>query len=106
MTQHEINELVLNGRFPKDSNQPELLETHISWVILCDDFVYKIKKPILYSFLDFSTIEKRKYYCEREIELNKRLTDDMYLDVQTVRKIQSKFVISGQDGEVTDYAVR
>jgi aminoglycoside phosphotransferase family enzyme len=106
MTQEEINELVLKGKFPENYNQPEIVETHISWVILCNYFVYKIKKPILYSFLDFSTLEKRKYYCEREIELNKRLTDDIYLDVQTIRKIPGSFIIGGENEEVIDYAVR
>ena len=106
MTQDDINELVLKGRFPEDNKHPEVVETHISWVILCDDFVYKIKKPIRYSFLDFSTLEKRKYYCEREIELNKRLTDEIYLNVQTVIKIEGRLVIGGEDGELIDYAVR
>ena len=63
MTQQEINELVLKGRFPEDSNQPELLETHISWVILCDDFVYKIKKPVLSydRWTDFTTKSDTNY---------------------------------------------
>ena len=74
MTKEQIDKLVHEGNFPGHSGKPDFIETHISWVILCDRFVYKIKKPISYSFLDFSTLEKRKYYCEREIFLNKRLT--------------------------------
>jgi len=77
MTKEQINKLLLKGKFPENFCAPELLETHISWVFLCSNFVYKIKKPMHYSFLDFSTIDKRKYYCLREIELNKRLTDDI-----------------------------
>ena len=77
MTKEQINKLLLEGEFPDNPQRPELIETHISWVFLCEHFVYKIKKPIHYSFLDFSTMEKRKYYCEREIELNKRLRDDI-----------------------------
>jgi aminoglycoside phosphotransferase family enzyme len=106
MTKELINELVLKGQFPQSCGLPELIETHISWVVICDRFVYKIKKPIQYSFLDFSSLEKRKYYCEREVELNKRLTDDIYLDVQPVRKTSCGLFIGGEDGEVIDYAVR
>lgn len=106
MTKEQINKLLSQGKFPKNSGKPELIETHISWVFLCDRFVYKIKKPIQYSFLDFSTMEKRKYYCNREIELNKRLTDDIYVDVQTIREISGCFFIGGEEGVVIDYAVR
>lgn len=106
MTKELINELVLKGRFPQSCSSRELIETHISWVIICDHFVYKIKKPIHYSFLDFSTLDKRKYFCKREVELNKRLTDDIYLDVQPVRNISGSLIIGGEDGEVIDYAVR
>ncbi len=80
MTHEQINSLLLEGDFPEVSAERELIETHISWVLLYDRFVYKIKKPIKYSFLDFSTLEKRKKYCLREIELNKRFTDIIYLD--------------------------
>ena len=74
--------------------------------VLRDRYVYKIKRPILYSFLDFSTLEKRKFYCEREIELNKRLTEDIYLDVMPVKEKQGQFFIGGDEGEIIDYAVR
>ena len=64
MTKQEINNLCREGWFSGNANQPEVVETHISWVILCSKSVYKIKKPVHYSFLDFSTLEKRKYYCD------------------------------------------
>ena len=106
MTEELINELVSNGQFPKSCGLPELIETHISWVVICDRFVYKIKKNIHYSFLDFSSLEKRKYYCEREVELNKRLTDDIYIDVQPEKITPGRIFIGGEDGEVIEYAVR
>jgi aminoglycoside phosphotransferase family enzyme len=106
MTKEQIKKLLLEGEFPDNPHGAELIETHISWVFLCEHFVYKIKKPIQYSFLNFSTIEKRKYYCEREIELNKRLSDDVYLDVQAVRDLRDHYFIGGEDGEIIDYAVR
>jgi len=106
MTKEQINNLLANGEFPEPSGQRELVETHISWVIICDQFVYKIKKPIQYSFLDFSTLALRKHFCEREIELNRRLTDNIYLDVQPIYEWQGRFTIGGKLGTIVDYAVR
>jgi len=62
----------------------EIIETHISWVILTGAYAYKIKKPLDLGFLDFSTLAKRKYFCQRELELNKRLAPDYYLNVISV----------------------
>jgi uncharacterized protein len=106
MTKEQIDKLVLEGEFPGNNQRPTLIETHISWVVLGDRYAYKIKRPIYYSFLDFSTLQKRKYYCEREIELNKRLTDNIYLDVQPVREKQGQFYMGGEEGEIVDYAVK
>ena len=106
MIQEQINSLLLEGGFPEVSAERELIETHISWVFICHRFVYKIKKPITYSFLDFSTLEKRKEYCKREIELNKRLTDGIYLDVVPIHKLNDHYKIGGNTGTVIDYAVR
>lgn len=58
-----------------------LIETHISWVILAGNFAYKIKKPVDFGFLDFSTLDKRRFYCQEELRLNRRLAPDLYLDV-------------------------
>jgi len=98
--------LLSKGIFPETTGKRELIETHISWVIVCDQFVYKIKRPVHYSFLDFSTLEMRKHFCEREIELNKRLTDNIYLDVQPVSEWQGSLFIGATDGAIIDYAVR
>ncbi len=58
-----------------------LAETHISWVILTGEFAYKVKKPLLLSFLDYSTLERRQRYCEEELRLNRRHAPDLYVDV-------------------------
>ncbi len=58
----------------------ELVETHISWVLLTGTYAYKIKKPVNLGFLDFSTLEKRRFYCEEELRLNRRFAP-AYLDV-------------------------
>lgn len=106
MTKEQIDNLLSGGKFPEETGKRDLIETHISWVILSDAFVYKIKKPVQYSFLDFSTPELRKYYCDREIELNKRLTKNVYLEVLPVRNEQNFIFIGGKEGTIIDYAVK
>ncbi|WP_180128394.1 hypothetical protein [Rhodoferax sp. BLA1] len=59
----------------------DLVETHISWVLLAGDFAYKIKKPVKLAFLDFSTLALRQQACLDELRLNRRLAPDIYLDV-------------------------
>lgn len=106
MTREEINKLIATGDFSVPCIDPVLVETHISWVIICSAFVFKIKKPIHYSFLDFSTPVLRRHFCEREIELNRRLAGDMYLEVVQVREASGKPSIGHPDGEIIDYAVK
>jgi len=106
MTKEQINKLLFNGKFPENSTQRELIETHISWVLVCDQFVYKIKKPVHYSFLDFSTPGQRKHFCQREIELNKRLTDRVYIDVQPVGEDGDTYRIGNPEVKIIDYAVK
>ena len=83
----------------------ELIETHISWVLLTGVFAYKIKKPVNFGFLDFSTLEKRRICCEQELRLNRRLAPRLYLDVVTITGDAGSPVVSG-DGEVIEYAVK
>ncbi|MEH6456554.1 MAG: AAA family ATPase [Cocleimonas sp.] len=86
----------------------ELIETHISWVVLTGDFVYKIKKPVDFGFLDFSTLAKRKEFCEQEFQLNRRLAPDIYLGVVSINGTIDKPVISkGLDNDKSfEYAVK
>lgn len=83
----------------------QLIETHISWVILTGDFAYKIKKPVNFGFLDFSTLEKRRMCCDQELLLNRRLAADIYLDVVSISGTFEAPVIS-TDGKVFEYAVK
>jgi uncharacterized protein len=109
MTRAEVDKLISPGTLPGSSGIPELLETHISWVLLCNQFVFKIKKPLVYSFLDFSTLEKRKSLCEKEVYLNARLTAGIYIDVLPVVSVNGRIFISDDTdpaGEIIDYAVR
>ncbi len=106
MTKEQINKLLNKGIFPEKASKRELIETHISWVIVSDPFVYKIKKTVHYSFLDFSTLEMRKHFCKREIELNKRLTKNIYLDVLPVCEWEDNYIMGGKAGTIIEYAVR
>ena len=83
----------------------ELIETHISWVILTGKLVYKIKKPINLGFVDFSTLEKRKFYCEEEVRLNRRLAPDIYLDVIPIFGSAEHPELTGKE-KVFEYAVK
>jgi len=83
----------------------ETIETHISWVLLTDDFAFKIKKPITLEFLDFSTLDLRKHYCERELALNRRLAKDIYLKVIPLYEKDGKIKFD-KTSKIVDYAVK
>jgi aminoglycoside phosphotransferase family enzyme len=106
MTGEEIHKLLSKGKFSESAGLTELVETHISWVIVCDDFVYKIKKPIKYSFLDFSTLELRRHFCERELELNQRFSKNIYLEILPIYKHNGQYVVGGNDGTIVDYTLK
>ena len=83
----------------------QLIETHISWVFLTGDFAYKIKKPVDFGFLDFTDIDKRQYYCQQELVLNKRLAPEIYLDVIPVTKLDNQISLNGE-GTIIEYAIK
>ncbi len=82
----------------------EIVQTHISAVFLTNNFVYKVKKAVNFGFLDFTTLEKRRVFCEKELKLNRRLCGDMYLEVVPINKADI-FKIKGE-GETVEYAVK
>ena len=100
-----VDGLLRPGAFGRDVGDIELVETHISWVILAGDYAYKIKKPMVLDFLDFGTLEKRRHYCEEEIRLNRPWAPAIYLDVLPVTGTRDRPQMGG-DGEVLEYAVR
>jgi len=91
--------------FGSDVKSVDIIQTHISFIALTGKYAYKIKKQVNYGFLDFSTIEKRKYYCEEEMRLNRRLCPDIYLDVIPITKKNSILELNG-DGEIVDYVLK
>jgi aminoglycoside phosphotransferase family enzyme/predicted kinase len=83
----------------------QLLQTHISYVALTGTYAYKVKKPVNFGFLDFSTLDKRKYFCEEELRLNKRLCPDMYLDVLPITQKDNTLELNG-DGTIVEYVLK
>jgi len=100
-----IEALMNPSVFPEHSNKIILTQTHISNVFIGDEFVYKIKKPVNFGFLDFSTLEKRRFYCYKEVELNSRFSDDVYIGVCPVTYDGDNYSFDGS-GDIVDYAVK
>ena len=91
--------------YPHAVDDVDLIETHISWVLLAGEFVYKIKKPLDLGFLDFSTLDKRRFYCEEEIRLNRRTAPAIYLDAPAICGAPESPSFE-RDGDPIEYAVR
>lgn len=109
MTEREISHLIRALQDEALYDHPvtgfTVVETHISWVMLTGDFAYKIKKPVNLGFLDFSTLEKRRFYCEEELRLNRRLAPQLYLAVVAITGTVDKPRLNGE-GKVIEYAVK
>lgn len=101
-----IEDLLNPASLPDETDDVSLVQTHISLVFIADKFVYKIKKPVNFGFLDFLTLDKRAYYCEREVELNRRLAKEIYLSVLPVAFDGERHRMGGREGEVVEYAVK
>lgn len=105
MTQAQVEQLAQSQQAKGGSTAVQLIETHISWLLLGPEHVLKIKKPVKFSFLDFSSLAKRKFYCQEEVRLNRRLSRSMYLGVIPVRSYAGKILAGDNDGKIIDYAV-
>ncbi len=105
MTANDIQQIIHDRTFPFPIGTIKLVETHISWVILTDEYVYKLKKPVDLGYLDYSTLDLRNKYCYEELRLNRRLARDIYIDVIPVKKCDDKIVIGGCEGKIIDYAL-
>jgi aminoglycoside phosphotransferase family enzyme len=92
--------------FPEPTYRVEAIETHMSWVFLTDGYAYKLKKPVRYDFLDFSTVEARRYYCDEELRLNRRLAAKVYLSLAAVKLDSVGHLQLDGDGTVIDWLVK
>ena len=105
MVQKQVVEALMKPEaYDEEVGQIELIQTHISFVFLTRNFVYKVKKAVDLGFLDFTTLEKRRFFCEKELELNRRLCGDMYLEVVPINK--SNIIKIKGEGETVEYAVK
>ncbi len=100
MIETAVHQITVKGEIVR-----EVIETHVSWVLLTDEYAFKLKKELRFSFLDFSTLEKRKFFCERELILNRRLAPSMYLKVVPVCQNVDGLVIYNENDQIMDYAV-
>jgi len=101
-----VDALMQPEAYDEEPGQVELTQTHISFVFLTENFVYKVKKAVDLGFLDFTTLEKRRFFCEKELELNRRLCGDMYLEVVPINRSRSNIIKIKGEGETVEYAVK
>ena len=101
-----IDDLQNPALLPDRTQRVSVVQTHISIVFVADDFVYKVKKPVNFGFLDFSTLEKRRYYCHQEVRLNRRLSRGLYIDVIPIIFDGNKHTMNPAAGDVVEYAVK
>lgn len=92
--------------YPEAPSRVEAVETHMSWVFLTDTHACKLKKPVRYDYLDFSTVEARRLDCEEEVRLNRRLAAEVYLGVVPLVLDAAGHLSLGGAGEVVDWLVR
>ncbi len=101
-----IQQMLVPEFYPHPVTIPiQLIQTHASCVLLTGEFAYKLKKPVNFGFLDYSTVAKRQHFCQEEIRLNQRGAKELYLEVLPISKQGNEYHL-GSDGEIVDYAVK
>lgn len=101
-----IKALLSSSAYNHTTLQLALIETHVSWVILTGKYAYKIKKPVDFGFLDFSTLKKRKYFCEEELRLGQLFAPEIYLAVVPITGTIDHPQINGDAGPILEYAIK
>jgi uncharacterized protein len=104
-----IRQMLQPGFYPHEVQEPiQLLQTHISYVLLTGEFAYKVKKPANFGFLDFSTLAKRHYFCQEELRLNRRLSPNLYLAVKAIVREGEhyRFTDTSDPSAIAEYAVQ
>ena len=105
MSQTLIAALQNPALFPHPVEEFQVIETHISWVLLTGPYVYKMKKPVNFGFLDFTSLPARQHFCEQELTLNQRLTDNLYLEVLPITGSIEAPQLNGE-GEAIEYVLK
>ncbi len=93
------------ANYPEQTGTVNLVQTHISWVFIGDEYVYKVKKPVDFGFLNFTSLEKRKFYIEEELRLNSRFSPAVYLEIVPISARGDSFAIN-DDSNVVEYALK
>src|SRR5437763_9929071 len=104
-SQELVSFLEVPASYPHGPPEVRSIQTHISWVFIAPPFVFKVKKAVNFGFLDFSSLEKRHHFCQREVELNRRLCPEVYLGVVPIYRTGSDFSFKA-GGEVAEYSVK
>ncbi len=104
-----VKALLKSQAYSHKPQKIELVQTQMSFVFLTGDYVYKVKKPVNLGYLDYTTLEKRQFFCHQELELNRRLCPDVYLAVVPIIASHQPSAISYQlecEGNPIEYAVK
>ncbi len=101
-----IQVLLTPSAYPHTVKEVELIQTHVSYLLIAGDFVYKFKKEVDFGFLDFSSLDHRKFFCHEEVRLNRRLCPDVYLGVVSVVRDCMGFVLGGEEDKGVEYGVK
>lgn len=105
MKKEFLDALLKPSTYGEGVKEVKLLQTHTSWIFLTGKYAYKVKKPVNFGFLDYTTLKKRKHFCEEELRLNRLLSKDIYLDVIPITLDKGKVRIGGK-GKIIEYAVK
>ncbi|HEY9875550.1 MAG TPA: AAA family ATPase [Candidatus Obscuribacterales bacterium] len=101
-----IQQMMQPGFYPHPVKEPiELIQTHVSSVLLTGDFAYKLKKPVNFGFLDFSTLEKRQHFCAEELRLNQRGASELYIEILPIAQTGDQYQLGGA-GEPVEYVLK
>lgn len=101
-----IRQMLEPGFYPHPVVEPiQLIQTHVSYVLLTGEYAYKLKKPVNFGFLDFSTLEKRHHFCAEELRLNQRGAAELYLEMLPLTQAGDRFQLGGE-GEPVEYVIK
>ena len=104
-TEAKVAFLMQPSAYPEPTPHVERVETHMSWVFLTDRHAYKLKKPVVYDYLDYGTLAARRRNCREELRLNRRLAPNVYLDILPLAQDEFGRLRLGGPGEVVDWLV-
>ena len=101
-----IQQMMQSGFYNHSVREPiDLIQTHVSYVLLTGDYAYKVKKPVNFGFLNYSTLELRKHFCEEELRLNQRSAAELYLEVLPITGEEGQYQLGGT-GQAVEYVLK